>query len=275
MALLERLRERYRPDADRDESVPGYVEARRFDGLVPDPAWLPTWRVPSPDLMRGRVEQWLRDHGAVEDLGAPSTLPPVAVLRDRNAERLEALVAQMTPVVLAWCRVRGTEPPPGWLGTPLVESKFALEATGLADLIDVPDDVLLRTVATGAGWPDGMELATDVTALGLSDADVAPPNGGGPTGRNQPLRTIHIGDAELPVGGNNLARIAEAALQTIDQAFASQSGKTHLGDIATAPGGRSSAAGVRGGLPTPAHEPCPRTNAPLSDSLARLPLGRG
>jgi hypothetical protein len=242
--ILDRLRERYLPLAERNGEAHAYAAARTLEGLEPDLAWLPVYRVPTPDLMRARVGQWLRGHGASDDLDAPPVLPPVADLRTRNADRLDAVVARAVPVVLAWCRSRGSAPPLGWVGTPRVEAQFALDASGLADHIQLADNALLRAAADGVGWPEGMDLTVDATALGLREADLALlPGNGAPGRRGAAARTIRVGTLDLPVGNDNLARISEAALQTVDPGFLNQTGKASLSELSSAPGN------ARGGGP--------------------------
>ena len=81
--VLERLRERYRSIAQQGLPVAAYVAGRSWEGLDPDPSWLPQCRVPSEQQMRARVGQWLRGHGATDDLEAAGTLPPVGEMRAR------------------------------------------------------------------------------------------------------------------------------------------------------------------------------------------------
>ena len=237
-AILDRLRERYRPVAERGLAIDRYVQGRNMEGLVPDPAWLPARRVPSEAQMRARVAAWLRGHGASDDLGAPGALAPVGEIRAKANARLDSLVARAAPLVRAWCRTRPSPIPPGWDGTPLLEATFALEANGIADLVEPVDNQLLEAIAAGAGWPDGMDLTVDATDLGLTDADLAVTAGSG-SSRERPVpppATIRIGSSVLPVGTDNLARIAEVALLSVDPIFLSETGKTSLAVLASPPG---------------------------------------
>lgn len=237
-AMLDRLREYYRPLAEQGLPTDGYVSGRIMDGLDPDPSWLPLCRIPSEEQMRAQVGEWLRSHGAADDLDAACTLPAVADMRSRARARLDLIVRRAGPLVHAWCRAHSVAVPPRWEGTPLLEASFELESSGLADLVEVEDQRLLEAAAGGAGWPEGMAVTLDTAALGLTDPDLAVPIGAAAASRRTapvPV-TISIGDSVLPVGTDNLARIAEVTLQSLDPAFLSQSGKTSLAELAALPG---------------------------------------
>lgn len=122
--------------------------------------------------------------------------------------------------------------PAAWAANPLLEAAFALDASGLADLVEPSDAALLDAAAAGAGWPPGMPRTVDPDALGLSETDLHPDAAaaGSPAGA-RPRPTIPVGDEQLPVGTDNLARIAEAALATVGPAFLKQTGRTLLGEL--------------------------------------------
>jgi len=170
--MLERLRERYRPLAQQGQDISEHGRARRFDDLAADPAWLRTCRTPDDERLAQAGRAWLAGHGAGTDLAAPPVLPPVEPMRSRAAQRLYALVDRAAPLLRAWCRKHGATVPPAW-ATPHLEAQFALEQSGVADLIDPPDQWLLETAAEGAGWPDGMPLAADAEPLGLTAQELA------------------------------------------------------------------------------------------------------
>ena len=170
--MLERLRERYRPLAQQGQDISEHGHARRFDDLAADPAWLLTCRTPDDERLAQAGRAWLAGHGAGTDLAALPVLPPVEPMRSRAAQRLYALVDRAAPLLRAWCRKHGATVPPAW-ATPHLEAQFALEQSGVADLIDPPDQWLLETAAEGAGWPDGMPLAADAEPLGLTAQELA------------------------------------------------------------------------------------------------------
>ena len=170
--MLERLRERYRPLAQQGQDISEHGRTRRFDDLADDPAWLLTCRTPDDERLAQAGRAWLAGHGAGTDLAAPPVLPPVEPMRSRAAQRLYALVGCAAPLLRAWCRKHGATVPPAW-ATPHLEAQFALEQSGVADLIDPPDQWLLETAAEGAGWPDGMPLAADAEPLGLTAQELA------------------------------------------------------------------------------------------------------
>ncbi|MER6616607.1 sacsin N-terminal ATP-binding-like domain-containing protein [Streptomyces xantholiticus] len=235
--LLDRLRERYAVAAQQGEDITGYAAARGFHDLQPDPDWLPRFITPPEDAMRGRVQEWLRAHGAEDDLERSTELESVDQLRTRNAATLDALVPALTPLVAAWCRRHGVQVPAGWHGAALMECKSHVDGTGLSDLLVLSQGQLLDAVARAVGWPAGMPHAADAAALGLTDRDFAQtarPQGSGGTVDVAP-RTITIGEAEVRVGRDQLSTIADIASKTIDEAFLTQSGRVRLDTVASVP----------------------------------------
>jgi hypothetical protein len=234
-AMLDRLREHYAPLASRGDDVSDYADARRFDGLTPDPAWWLKFRVPPQPEMHARLRAWLRLHGADDDLDRPSSLMPVDEIRAWNTSRLETLVPTLLPLITAWCRLHGAVGPAGWYGSPLSEAKAALDRSGLADLLCLDDARLLDVVAAAVGWPPGMPLTTDLDPLGLSDANLVVGKTSAPSNSlSSPSRsTIEIGNAVVPVGHSHLAEIANLARQTVDEAFLSRSGAVLLDEQST------------------------------------------
>jgi len=92
------------------------------------------------------------------------------------------------------------------------------------------------------GWPAGMPHATDPAALGLTDKDfarTAPRTQGSGGSTIAAPRTITIGNAEVRVGSDQLAVIADIASRTIDEAFLAQSGRVRLDTVAGVPRPRS------------------------------------
>ncbi|MFE9619618.1 sacsin N-terminal ATP-binding-like domain-containing protein [Streptomyces sp. NPDC006384] len=234
-AILDRLREHYAPLAAAGADVSRYVQARHFEKLAPDPAWLPLFRVPPPEIMRGHVSAWLRAQGVEgDDWDDPQnpTLKPVAELRVANATGLDALVPELVPLVQAWCRAHGVPVPPAWLQAPLMHAKDGLDRSGLADLSLLTEDQLLQSVFRDLGRPPGMPLTADAAALGLSPANLAAAASRRPGGSAAPTPTITIGGAEIPVGRDQLARIAELAHQSVDEALLAQPGTVHLTSMA-------------------------------------------
>ncbi|PPA60419.1 sacsin N-terminal ATP-binding-like domain-containing protein [Micromonospora chalcea] len=229
-ALLDRLREHYSPLAARGDNVEGYTEARRLHGLAPDPAWLLAFRVPPRDEMRALIADWLRQHGADADLDRSSPLEPVDKLRDWNANRLDHMVPTLLPLITAWCRRHEAVVPPAWNGQPLLEAKVALDASGLSDLLRLPDQHLLRTVAASLGWPVGMPVTTNLDILGLTADDLHVPNveTAPAAGRGPDRTTIRLGNTTVAVGATQLADIADLAYRTVDEAFLTQAGDVQL-----------------------------------------------
>ncbi|MCT4357448.1 hypothetical protein M5362_30550 [Streptomyces sp. Je 1-79] len=237
-ALLDRLREHYAAVADEGGDFFRHMVARGLHDLRPDPDWLSRFMTPPPEVMRGRVREWLRQHGANDDLERPGLLQPVDRLRERNASAVDALVARLIPLVEAWCRRQNVEPPTGWRGAVLLESKSCVERSGLGDLVTLSEDQLLDAVERAVGWPDGMPKTADPTRLSLTPKDLAyatkRPQSSGTTNGAAP-RTITIGDDEVTVGRDQLSAIADRAARSVGESFLVQSGRVRLDAVAGVP----------------------------------------
>ncbi len=240
--ILDRLRERYAVAAQQGEDIAGYSVARGLHDLQPDPDWLPRFITPPEEAMRDRVREWLRAHGADDDLERPTELEPVDRLRARNTAALDALVPTLTPLVTAWCHRHGVQVPGGWHGAVLLECKSFIDGTGLGDLLPLSEGRLLDAVGHAVGWPAGMPPAAEAAALGLTDRDLTQTatraRDSGASTIVAP-RTITIGDAEVRVGSDQLSTIADIASRTIDEAFLVQSGRVRLDTVTGVPRPRS------------------------------------
>ncbi|MGW1614573.1 sacsin N-terminal ATP-binding-like domain-containing protein [Streptomyces sp. NPDC002285] len=246
--ILDRLRERYAVAARQGEDMSGYAAARSLHDLQPDQGWLPLFITPPEEPMHNRVQEWLRAHGADDDLERPTGLQPVDRLRVLNATALEALVPTLVPLVAAWCRRHGAQVPAGWHGAVLLECKSLIDGTGMSDLLLLSKEQLLDEVRRAVGWPAGMPHTANPATLGLTDKDLAQTTArsqgsGGSIGAAP--RTITIGDAEVRVGRDQFSAIADIASRTIDESFLAQTGRVRLDTVAGVPrprhGGASSA----------------------------------
>lgn len=234
-AVVDRLRERYLPQAVNGQDVTAYAKARHLDDLAPDPDWLARFVSPPEEEMRARIAGWLASHGADNDLERPGQLQPVRELRTLNVSALDRLVTVLARLMSAWCRRHGVQVPSGWNAAPHLEARTALENSGLADLLTLSDERLLGEVARSVGWPTGMPLSADPDFLGLTAQDLAQPplqrpGAGGSRGAVQ--STIRIGENEIVVGRDQFAEIADLAARTVDETFLAQSGKVHLSTMA-------------------------------------------
>lgn len=237
-AIVDRLRERYAPQAVKAEDVTEYATARHLDDLAPAPDWLARFVSPPEEEMQAQVAGWLRSHGADDDLTRPGDLPPVGELRTLNTSALDRLVPVLAGMVSAWCRCHGVPVPSGWNSAPLMEARTALEVSGLADLLVLGDERILREVARSVGWPTGMPLSADPDFLGLTARDLARPplqRSGAADSRGPVPPTIRIGGSEIVVGRDHFAAIADLAARTVDETFLEQSGKVRLDTMADMP----------------------------------------
>ncbi|MET9664987.1 hypothetical protein ABZY19_06400 [Streptomyces sp. NPDC006475] len=240
-AIVDRLRERYAPQAAKEEDVAGYAVGRHLGDLAPDPDWLVRFVSPPEEEMRLRVAAWLRSHGADDDLERPSDLQPVDELRTLNTTALDRLVLVLAKLVSAWCRRHGTPVPYRWNSAPSMEARTALESSGLVELLVLGDQRLIGEVARSVGWPVGMPLSADRDSLGLTALDLTqpPPQRSGTAGSRGSLQsTITVGENEIAVGRDQFAAIADLAARTVDETFLSQSGKVRLGPMTAVPQAR-------------------------------------
>jgi hypothetical protein len=231
--ILDRLRERYAA-TPAGADLSGYLEARTFAGLEPDPGWLDDYQEPPVELVLERIADWLVRHGADPDLHRPTTLEPVELLRTRNAGRLEELVQAAEPLVSAWCRKHAVETAPGWLGAAVLQARTSLEQAGFADLRPLEDDSLLTVISQGVGWPLGMPLTVDPTTLGLTHDDLTAQDrqvDGERQRREQERSTILVGDRRVPVGPDHLSQLADLAAATLDERFLEQDGRPELASL--------------------------------------------
>jgi hypothetical protein len=74
-AILNRLREAYAPVALDRGDLTVYGEARTFEGLEADSAWLDLYVEPPDDLVTRQVGTWLAGHGASTDLARAASWP--------------------------------------------------------------------------------------------------------------------------------------------------------------------------------------------------------
>jgi len=234
--ILDRLRERYTA-APMGADLTSYLQARTFAGLEPDPAWLDDYQEPPVELVLERIADWLIQHGADPDLHRRTTLEPIEVLRTRNANRLEELVRAAELVVRAWCRKYGVEVPPDWLGAAGLQARTELEQAGVADLITLDDESLLAVIARAAGWPAGMPVTVDPTALGLTPDDLTVHDrnvDGERQRREQERSTILVAGTRVPVGPDHLGQLADLAAATLNERFLAQDGKPELASLTEA-----------------------------------------
>ncbi|MFD8645680.1 sacsin N-terminal ATP-binding-like domain-containing protein [Streptomyces zaomyceticus] len=236
--LLDRLRERYAAVVAMGGDFSRYTAARGLHDLRPDPDWLSRFITPPPEVMRGRVREWLREYGADDDLEKPGLLQPVDRLREHNASEVDGLVERLIPLVDAWCRRRDVELPTGWRGAVLLECRNHIEGSGLGDLVTLSGDQLLDAVERAVGWPEGMPKTADPVRLSLTPEDLVHtalrPRGSGGTDGTAP-RTITIGDDEVSVGRDQLSVIADLAARSVGESFLVQSGRVRLDAVAGVP----------------------------------------
>jgi hypothetical protein len=231
--IFDRLRERYTA-TPTGEDLAGYLEARTFAGLEPDPAWLDDYEEPPDELVLARIADWLIQHGADPDLHRPTTLDPVEALRTRNANRLDELVRAAEPLVRTWCRKYGEDVPAGWLGAAGLQARTELEQAGIADLTALDDRSLLAVITRAVGWPAGMPHAVDPTILGLTpdDPTVHDTNADAERQRREQERsTILVAGTRVPVGPDHLIQLANLAAGSLDERFLDQDGKPGLASL--------------------------------------------
>lgn len=242
--IIERLRERYAELASQGDDTTRYVEARQLDGLAPLEEWLLRYEVPPESELMRVVSLWLQGHGAETDLGAAPRLPDPVSLRQANFAKVDDVVERMTQLVAAWCRRDDRAIPPTWSSVPLITVRSRIEADGIADLIDLSEDVAFQRAVDALGWPDEMPRTLSLSELHLTEANLIASSGpdASASAQRRPRPTIDLAGRHIEVGTEHLAEIARAAHESVDERFLAQKGTARLGE-APAPRARQSQGG--------------------------------
>ncbi len=172
-ALRDRLRWAHLDRQTARSPISGWHQLRDRTRLSPDAAWAYTRdEITDADVLAEAERQLVLANGGPLPATGPA-LPPVESVRGQNMAAVEGALVAATHVVHAWCRTNDRPLPADWSDAtdvrPVVE---ALDRAGALDFRPLgADDVLAWASATGS-WPEGMPLTTDLTALGLTEADL-------------------------------------------------------------------------------------------------------
>ncbi|GAB3861588.1 sacsin N-terminal ATP-binding-like domain-containing protein [Dactylosporangium cerinum] len=168
-AILDRLRDRFLPMAERSEPLTGYLSMRDLRSLTSDEEWLDRyWELPE-EVMQGRVEAWL-DEGAPPAPAEESGLPPVDTLREHGRRVAVRAVTSARLVVEAWSH-RSAEPVTGRPDNPETVASEMAEA-GALDFKRIGQDDVITWLAEHGQWPAAMPRTTAPARLGLSEQDL-------------------------------------------------------------------------------------------------------
>lgn len=165
------LRERFRRADLTPDFLAGYVELRdRVTLISPDPEWAERHWALAATAMEARVQEWL-DSEAPPRPSVTSGLPPVDETVAQAQKSLRSVLGRLPAIINAWIRANGAEAPARSIEpTGLIA---ALTSSGRLDFGAPTPDELLASLQSDGAWPEVMPLATGLTALGLSQGDVA------------------------------------------------------------------------------------------------------
>ena len=166
--IQNELRDHFVAAARRGDDLQAYVGAREIPEIAPDPAWLDEYWELASDLMRSRVETWIRS--VAPDDEPVRGLPDVAALRSRGQRTIQSTIGAARPLVEAWLvrhRAGEGDRPPG-----TSEIAASITQQGLLDFGDFQSADVIGWLAGNGHWPQGMPLTTSREALGLTDEEV-------------------------------------------------------------------------------------------------------
>jgi len=166
--IQNQLRDHFVTAARRGDDLQAYVGARELPEIPPDPAWLEEYWELAPEVMRSRVESWIR---SVAPNDPPVRgLPDVGALRSRGQRTIQSTIGAVRPLVEAWLlRHRAGEGDrPG--GTSDIAASVTQQ--GLLDFGDFQSRDVVDWLAGNGHWPEGMTLTTSREALGLTEEEV-------------------------------------------------------------------------------------------------------
>ena len=110
--VLGQLRLRWLPVFDDRGVLDAYEEVRAPDvAISADDYWVDACELPSDEMMRKRVDQWLTDHGCDVNASWSEVLEPIHQLRTANFEALRAVLDSGRPRAIAWCGPRDVPVP--------------------------------------------------------------------------------------------------------------------------------------------------------------------
>jgi hypothetical protein len=162
------LRDHFVAAARRGDDLQAYLTAREVPEITPDPVWLDDYWELAPDLMRSRVEAWIRSVAPNDE--PVRGLPDVGALRSRGQRTIQSTVGAVRPLVEAWLlRNRAGEG-----DRPGATSDIAASITqhGLLDFGEFQSGDVVEWLAANGQWPDGMRRTTSREALELTEAEV-------------------------------------------------------------------------------------------------------
>ncbi|MEQ8229680.1 MAG: DUF3883 domain-containing protein [Rhodospirillales bacterium] len=168
--LVDRVRRRYFETFRKGESLDGYVEHRKLDFVLFDPAWPLTIE----ELDRSFIERYASEM-AESVLGRDDytiELPDLRRLSAANQRLALATQPRMANLVRAWCRKNSQERPPLMDpadAQPLVK---ALEQAGLFDFERLLPEQLPALCNRIRAWPRGMAETLELTELSLTEEDL-------------------------------------------------------------------------------------------------------
>lgn len=242
--ILAAVRSRFLELFRRNGDLAQYTIARRFDGLMPDPAWLHSFDVPPDDHLAERVQDWLSSlGGSVRE----ESLPALDEVRNDNLTLVDAHLPTVRAVVSAWCRKNAVSLPAEWSDPTSVRDR--LNKSGCLDFEPLDLSSLVAWLRRLGSWPSGMPPSTDLATLELGPDDLATASQSEDAEeerKRRARRVVVLDSEEFEPTGPDLRRLVTAAKSSAtDQFLRSRVAITKLDELQIR--SRSGGGGGRGG----------------------------
>lgn len=170
-AILAALRQGHLPAFRAAQALTVYVGVRSLATLTADPGWLDLCRVPSEEMMRACVSEWLSAHGGAS--GGEITLAPVEEVRAQVRELVRRLGGDFEELLPAWCHARGRPIPTPWMSEDAGNALATLAFDqGWTDFEPLAVEAVVERLRAAGAWPGEMLPTADASVLGLSAEDL-------------------------------------------------------------------------------------------------------
>ncbi len=213
--IVDLLREAHRPASPTTPASDTYLKSRTLGDLAPDLTWVVDHYLPPEDLLRQRVDGWLRDHGA-SPLGTKPTggLEPLEELQHANRATVKQTARSVIPLARAWAQAKSVEPGI-WASTDAADQAADLAfGAGVTDFVRLTRQQVLEWLDACGHLPAGMPATEDWDELGVPP----PPRGKDPE-PGPPAPPLTINGTELSASASSYDQIAEAVKGGLQEGF--------------------------------------------------------
>ncbi|MGY1829060.1 sacsin N-terminal ATP-binding-like domain-containing protein [Geodermatophilus sp. SYSU D01180] len=219
--LQDRLRWAHWAEHAARTPVPQWHLLRNRSRLSPDPEWaFHRDELTDSDILAEAERQLVLANGGPLPAGGPA-LPPAEPTRRDNRDAAERVLTAAGPPLHAWCRRNARSLPAEW--SDATDVRPVLEALDRAGALDFRPlraaDVLAWAVAVGA-WPADMPATTDLTDLGLTEADLQEQLTDADRERQErqrARRTVRVDGEPIDIG-NGYAQLREQLRRSLEDA---------------------------------------------------------